>query len=247
MKIRRLNSEGIDGFSQYLVLLKESPKLAPPSWMLHDPKFSDGYDIDIEISEDILRNRLDAALRLNEYFEDVPIEKLDEDVGLWAWLTLLFFDQLCPADRSGSRKVGERSRYIPVFGLARRYYRHLLFGPFSIVRSHGDCPERLLVLLSSPVYVATSETYRLFVENSWLIGIRSVVEVANDLYFDVDKKKLKTGAGNKEKGGCRRLIEFLQQLDCTYDLATLSAERLLSLLPAEFHPFINRQGRLGLE
>jgi hypothetical protein len=71
--------------------------------------------------------------------------------------------------------------------------------------------------------------------------------VANDLYFDVDKKKLKTGSGNKEKGGCRRLIEFLQQLDCTYDLATLSSEKLLLLLPDEFHPFITRQGRLELE
>lgn len=71
--------------------------------------------------------------------------------------------------------------------------------------------------------------------------------MANDLYYDFEKKKLITGSGNKDKGGCRRLIEFLQQLDCTYDLATLSSEKLLSLLPDEFHPFVTRQGRLELE
>src|ERR1035437_4440629 len=64
------------------------------------------------------------------HISDIP--GFDRDRGLWAWLALYLFDQLCPERKDGSRKPGERARWIPELDNAFRYYRHLVAGPFLV-------------------------------------------------------------------------------------------------------------------
>jgi hypothetical protein len=94
------------------------------------------------------------------------------------------------------------------------------------------------------VSVATSETYRLFIENPALISCRAAVAVATHLYYDPTRGRLRRGAGAKGNGGCRRLVMVLQQFDCTFDLPMLTKEGLLELLPQEFERFVPRQMEL---
>jgi hypothetical protein len=117
----------------------------------------------------------------------------------------------------------------------------MLIGPVMMYRANIDKPNRLLALLSNPMGVATSETYRLFIENPTLIACRAVVDVATWLYDDTARGKLKRGTGSKDVGGCRRLIEYLQQIDCTYDLPVITKQRLSAMLPDEFHRFFPKQ------
>jgi hypothetical protein len=241
MKIRRFNAEGMTQFEAYLNNVKAEPTLAPPFHLLEDPLATEPLPLDIELDQKPFSARFDAAAYLNEKLSPAVLPGLDRDVPLWTWLALFYFDQLCPPGKGGVRKVGEPARYIPQIEASRRYYRHMLMGPVMMYRVHIDKPNRLLALLSNPMSVATSETYRLFIENPSLIACRAVVEVATWLYYDGTRGKLRRGAGSKEAGGCRRLIEYLQQIDCTYDLPILTKDRLGGMLPEEFRRFIPKQ------
>jgi hypothetical protein len=241
MKIRRFTAEGLSQFAAYLGNLRVDPRLDPPFHLLTDANTSEAVEIEIELDNKPFAARFDAAAYFSEKLAASGIQNLDRDVGLWAWLTLSYFDQLCPAAKGGARKVGEIARYIPLIETSRRYYRHMLMGPVMMYRAHIDRPNRLLALLSNPMSVATSETYRLFIENPTLISCRAVVEVATWLYYDSARGKLKRGAGSKDAGGCRRLVEYLQQIDCTYDLPIMSIDRLRGMLPQEFRRFVPKQ------
>lgn len=235
MRLRRLKDDGVAEFAAYLSNLQADSSLPAPTWLLTDASRSEEVQGGIEIENRAFETRFEAASYLAPRVS--TIVNVDRDAGLWAWLALFYFDQICPAAPDGSRKVGEQARYIPLIDISRRYYRHMLLGPVSMYRAHLDHPERLLGLLSSPMDVATSETYRLFIENPSLIACKSIVEVATTLYYDPEGRKLKRGAGSKDAGGCRRLIDFLQQVDCTFDLPALSKEHLAQMLPREFERF----------
>jgi hypothetical protein len=237
MILRRMTNAGMDAFRAWLTQVKSEPSLAAPHWLLTDLPYSEELPVQIEIEPREFSNRLEAAQYLDAKLSNSGLTGIDRDPGLWAWLTLLYIDQVCPM-KKGKRTIGDITRYIPVLGGARRYYRHLLFGPWMMLRAHADNPSRLLGLLSSPMDVATSETFRLFIENPSLISSNAAVAATTRLYFDQETQKLKRGAGSKDNGGCRRLIEFLQQIDLTYDLAGMQAEDLLKLLPNEFRRFV---------
>jgi hypothetical protein len=243
MKLRRLTPNGIAQFTAYLTNLKTDPSLAPPKHLLSEDGASEPVGAEVELEERSFATRLNVAKYLDEMLSPAKLPQIERDVGLWTWLTLFYFDQLCPPGRSG-RKVFEHARYVPQVDMSRRYYRHMLLGPWMMFIAHRDRPERLLALLSNPLDVATSETYRLFIENPSLIACTAVVETATWLYFDYERSRLKRGAGSKDAGGCRRLIEFLQQIDCTFDLPILTQAGLSKLLPDEFKRFVPRQTAL---
>lgn len=68
---------------------------------------------------------------------------------------------------------------------------------------------------------------------------KAVVEAATRLYIDGASRTAKKGAGGKGPGSARRFAEVLNQLDVTWDLYAMSADDLLSILPAEFNRFRN--------
>lgn len=245
MEIRRLTPDGIAQFLAYLANLRREPALAPPTHLLTEKGMSETTGSESEIDSDRrFTNRMEAATYIDEVLARARLLEIERDVGIWTWLSLLYFDQICPTDKLGRRKVGEEARYFPQIEVSRRYYRHMLLGPVMMYRAHKETPNRLLALLSDPLHVATSETYRLFIENSSFIACDGVVEMATWLYYDFGRGKLKRGVGSKKDGGCRRLIDFLQQLDCTFDLPLLTFERLKSMLPKEFRRFVPHQLQL---
>lgn len=241
MKLRRLTTEGIRQFGAYLTNLKVEPTLDPPKHLLTEEGSSEPVTADVDVEEITFATRFDAAAYLDAKFTLSALASPERDAGLWAWLALFYFDRRCPRGKGGARKVGEHARYIPQIEVSRRYYRHMLAGPLMMYRAHIENPERLLALLSNPMDVATSETYRLFIENPSLIACNAVVDVATWLYYDRERRKIKRGAGSKDAGGCRRLIEYLQQIDCTFDLPILTKDRLKGMLPREFERFFPQQ------
>jgi hypothetical protein len=185
--LRRLNSGGIEAFSNYLKQLKEEPSSAVPVQLLDDSAHSEPLPTSEAVENRSFVTRLDAAAYLHGVLTASGLSGIDRDRGLWTWLTLYYFDQLCPSDGNGHRKVGEVARYIPNMSDARRYYRHLQYGPFALYRMYHNNPELLPVFLMNELTVATSETFRSFIENSELLVARSAVIVANQLYYDPAK------------------------------------------------------------
>ncbi len=241
MKLRRFNSDGIATFASYRARLALEPNLPPPFQMLGDPALTEEIPGDIDVPKRNFETRLEAGRFLNELLEHSGIALPERDRGLWSWLTLYYFEAVCPADGNGNRDPQDEARLVPLLDNHQRFYRHLLLGPFLIVRAHRDNPERAIAMLCNPLW-KPGEIVEQLASRKELVTNRGVVELATRLYYDKEKKSFKRGAGSSRKGAARRLAALLNQLDLTFYLYGMSADELLALLPKEFDRFLEKPG-----
>src|SRR5262249_11852361 len=157
----------------------------------------------------------------------------ERDTGLWAWLALFYFEQLCPKTAHGQRKPGELARWIPEVTNYQRYYRHLLAGPYRIYRAHRDNPQRAMALLCNPLD-RPGDIVEQLASRQEIVTNRAIVESATRLYMDAATARPRRGAGGKGAGSARRLADVLNQFDITWDFYAMDSVNLLSLLPKEF-------------
>jgi len=237
MKLRRLNDAGICRMAAFLdSLTTESPEACPVS-ILTDSSTSEALAVDVSIERAQFLRRYEAALFLYERLSGSALREPERDAGLWAWLALFWFDQLCPADENGRRRPGEQARWIPRIDVARRYYRHLLLGPYLIYAAHDDNPQRAMCLLCQPIHVVGHIYYQL-VSRQNLITAPGVVEAATEMYYDPRRDALRRGSQTiGTEGSVFRFASVLMQFDRTFDLHMLSGSQVLELLPPEFSRF----------
>ena len=230
MKLRRFNESGIERFDMFRETL--SGDNGELSEIVCDPANSDLVSCDIDIQPQEFSNRFKMGEYLNQVLQGATVLDLARDRGIWTWLAAFFFDQLCP---SGTNP-GDRARWVPAVGDFRKYYRHLLAGPYQIYRAHRDNPWRVLALLAGPPS-RPGEIAEQLASRQELITNRTVMEVATTMYIDPGTSLPKRGAAGKVNGSARRYAEVLNQLDLTWDLYTLESFQLLKLLPEEFNRF----------
>ena len=241
MLIKRLNKPGLERLNDFLDSLTGDAPEPVPSTILEDPHTTEHLPKAIEISIRAFANRLDAAKYLYQLLADSGIPEVERDEGLWAWLSLFFFEHLCPADKSGRRQPGERARWIPATTNWRKYYRHLLAGPYRIFKAHRDDPERALALLSG-LLDTPGEIAEQIAASQELVTNRAVVELATDLYIDKNTRRPRRGASGKGLGSARRFVAVLKQFDVTWNLYAMDTADLLLMMPREFDKFRNRSG-----
>lgn len=228
---RSLNRLGIERLRGYLARLRDGAAAPPPPELLDDPGYSSELPVEIVIEPRAFPDRLQVGRYLAQRLAPLGAEVTDRDAGLWAWLALCFFDQVCPPDRDGTRSPGQDYRHIADFGYRYRH-RHLLLGPYLVYRRHGV---RSILLLSGPVH-AESGLYHEIASRQDLIANKGVLEALLMLYFDPKRGRPKPGArgSHHQPGTVVRFVRVLQQLDVTYDIYGLSGQQLLELLPEEF-------------
>lgn len=236
MKLRRFNNDGVAALALYCARLSLEANLPPPMQMLEDPALTGEISGQIDVPKRSFETRLEAGQFLNELLEKSAITLPERDRGLWSWLTLFYFENVCPADGNGNRDPQDEARLVPSLDNHQRFYRHLLLGPFLIVRAHRDNPSRALAMLCNPVW-KPGEIVEQLASRKELVTNRGVIELATKLYYDPEKKSFKRGAGSSVKGAARRLAALLNQLDLTYYLYGMTADELQSLLPKEFDRF----------
>lgn len=235
MNLRRLNEEGLRQFADYLEALKTTSALPPPVALLTEDATSE-QAAPVDIARQSFGSRFAAGQWLHETLEAARLPDVARDFGLWAWLSLLHFDEVCPPDGRGHRKPGERARHIPEVHNFRRYYRHLLAGPWRMVRAHRDDPARALVVLHNPVNMPGDLAEQVMARQE-IVTNRTAMAAATKLYIDAQTGKRRPGAAGKSRGSVRRLADFCNQIDVTWDLYAMEPDELLAKLPKEFQRF----------
>lgn len=237
MNMRRFDDKGIDQFTDFLTSLNSAAPIPYPEALLTDPDVTEIISPAIEVSLRSFDNRYTAAEYFYSLFSNSYLSDIEYDRGIWAWLSLFFFEVLCPADAKGRRKPGQIARWIPESGVSWRYYRHLLAGPYRIYLKHKDDPSRAMIVLCGPLH-QPGDIVEQLASRQELITNPGIIEAATRLFYDPSFNKPKRGAASKSgKGTVRRFADILSQFDVTWDLYSLDADDVLNMLPAEFSKF----------
>jgi len=236
MKLRCFNRDGVVAFSNYRARLTVEPTLASPVELLEDPALTELLPGEVDVAARKFATRLEAGRFLNDLMETANVQLPEHNQGLWTWLTLFYFDEVCPPDGNGRRSPKDEARLIPMLDNHQRFYRHLLVGPFLIVRAHRINPERAIAMLCNPLW-KPGEIAEQLASRKELVTNHAVADVATRLYYSPATGSFKRGAGSDVKGAARRLASLLNQLDLTFYLYGMSCDELLALLPKEFDRF----------
>lgn len=239
MLLRCLNDRGIQEFEEFLTRAKSVGATELPDHLLSDPRFSTDFplgNVDLERREFATRAGfaayIEQQLQTAGILDDVDVE------GVWEWLTLLYFDAVCPLQPNGNRKVGKLVRYLlSPSSESRKPSRHLLRGAYLLHRQFSSSdPAAIELLMGYPL-----DNYPLIWthlnERPSIIGSLGVLNAARELFYDAETGLAKRGSGNSTVD-IRRFGKCVANLPIEFDLSTLSSSTVLALLPAEFDTWI---------
>lgn len=235
-ELRTFNDSGMDLFKKYLIELKANPKQGIPP-ILQDYRCTEIIQPAVQVDQRHFRTKYEFGRYLYETVKDnVSAHTLRTSIRLWCWLTLFYFNEVCPTNSSGERKVLRLEKYMPSTAhIASGLDKHLLFFPWKMVSLHGADAEWLLggpLREDSKVMRELANSYRRNVSIDF-------IRLARSLYFDAKKGAIKTGATTNRPGSLRRLDRVINQLDLTYDIFGVGSQRLSQLLPQdEFHRWL---------
>jgi hypothetical protein len=233
MRLRRFNTAGIQAFEDFLATCREQPDTPLPLSLLEDEACTEAVTPTIEVEPMPFLVRSEAAHYFSGKLSALPEEEVRLDAGLWTWLSLFYFDQVCPPV-DGKRTVKNSYYYVYQPMNARHFYRHLIFIGWS-VQQLAPTYSRLFLMqpLSSLDKFTTEIMKRLF-----LTRVPCMFEVLDKLYWDENRERPRRGLVGSSKVApgdvTHRLPVRIRQLERTYDLQSLNAEQLIELLGREF-------------
>ena len=231
--VRRFNADGIEAFRRELAECRTAPTRDIPLEMLTDPMLTESVLPSVEIELRGFKTKGDAAVYFHQIFGGIPKQQLLEDTGLWTWLSLYYFDIVCPK-HSGIRKVRNDYTYVYEAKSIRHFYRHLLFVSW---RTLDIAPTHNRLLLSTSISSLDKFSSEV-IKRLYMTRIPCFFEVLDRLYWDEKRGRARPGVTDFQKVTAGNLVHRLpnriRQLEKTYDLHSLTADQLLSLLGEEF-------------
>jgi hypothetical protein len=233
-EIRILTAAGIERFREFLARARDGSAEAPPVGLLTDPATSAPLSPTAPVSLRRFGNRYDMGCYLADVLSGLDRRTISRCHGMWNWLTLHFFDSLCPAGPTGMRNILRPELYV-IDGQYNylRYYKHLLRTAWLAVRDHGE-NARVLLATKRGVRSDIEET---LAASQQVFGNPTIIAAAYRLYYDPATGQPRRGAAGKSGGSPRRLTAVIQQLELTFDIRSCSPDQFLSLLPREFDRF----------
>lgn len=242
MIARVMNASGMAESSTILDRLRSGELSNVPNEFLESDEFSGETELVIARPKaGEIQNRWSLALWLWKKLEPLGREsKLLSNEGFWTWMAFFLFDTVAP-QRARGRNILEDARYILARGDYRKYYRHLLAGPFLLVRAHSDSPHIVKGLLATTAD-SPGDVYEQLASRPAIVTSRAAVAGATKLYYDGQSQRVRRGAAGAGPGSARRYASVLMQYDVTFDLYAITETKLLSMLPREFGKFLSEDG-----
>jgi hypothetical protein len=235
--LRRLNDAGIAVFQRFLDSFTTDEPHPYPEAILSDPAWSEAVEPDVILERREFSSRLQLAQYLHDQFEAAGFRPSLMDRGLWAWIACLLFPVICPVDRNGKLDPGRSARWIPETTDWRRYYRHLVAGPYRIFLAHRDDPTRALAVLCQKPG-RPGDLVEQLASRQEIVTNPAIISIATECFVDPVTGRPRPSASRKGAGGPRRFVGVLDQFDLTWDLSLVPRELLLNMLPREF--FVQR-------
>jgi hypothetical protein len=168
---------------------------------------------------------------------------------LFSWLALMFLPSLCDRTRAGHAKTRTPHAYIQTSS-STDSYRHLVACPYWL---HSTFGSHARVFLAQKAFVHPDVAEQL-ISSASIRDSAAVVEVVDRLYWDDNQEKIKSNITAREDlgappppgmvqktpkpGTLHALVAVLGQIECTYDLRSMSANQIINKLPAEFLPWL---------
>lgn len=236
MKLRKLTPRGISKFSE---LLLEARNGGNPDFssLLQLPGLTLEYEHGIEIQPTPSRKKREVGKYLFETLAPIgDPNAVQQDAGLWSWLTLYWIDSLAPVRADGTRKIRANYYWIPETDNFQNYYRHFLALPFRAYAAYSSNPDAAAALFAGEIDVVGELTEQI-ASSQDIFANPALLETASKLYVEVPEDKLKAGAGGKGPGSPRRFAAIINQLVLTYDVSSIAPNKLMKLLPSEFDKF----------
>jgi hypothetical protein len=238
MELRNFNRRGVEEAAVILDQLRSGELAVVPTSFLENDEFSSTLGIDIERPrKNEIENRWQLGLWLYQRLHNTVDERLLlREPGIWTWIAFFLFDTISPL-RGAGRKVSENAKYILSQGDYRKSYRHLISGPYFMIRAHIDRPFVLRGILATPPD-SPGEFYEQLASRKQIVTSQGAMATAMKLYWDDAKQRSRRGAAGSGPGSARRFASVLMQYDVTFDLYALESEALISMLPKEFSKFL---------
>ncbi|MBI3568193.1 MAG: hypothetical protein HY084_08345 [Gemmatimonadetes bacterium] len=236
MILRQFNADGLEQCRSVLASIRHGEIARVPRAFTEDDRLSHPVSSKALAAPPTIANRWELAIWLWRSLDDnIPEGVLLSSDGFWTWMAFWLFDVIAPA-REGVRKIGEDARVILDRSNRRRWYRHLLAGPYLLMRAHHDNPARLRAMLAGTPDTP-GELYEQLAGRKEIVTSPAVVDVFSRLYWNPTRNSIKRGAAGRGPGSANRFGKLLEQLDVTYDLGTTPTDRLFMMMPEEFTRF----------
>jgi len=230
--VRYFNDEGLAEFARWL---RGGAVGHVPASLLTDAAFSTPMTKALIKEVPKFEDRYEFGAFLVDLLAPYDRYEISFNAGLWSWLAALFFEQLAPIDAEGKRSL--RRPYVYVLSESRLYYRHLVRGPWYLVRTHGPEARYLLAPIRTDDGAPLSrQSYLLdqLAARQFVISSKTLIAAARRMYTDPRTGRQRRGAGAKGKGSPRRLALIANQLALTYDIQNMSVDQFMTILPREF-------------
>lgn len=236
MRLRILNESGLEEAVTILNRLRSGELSAVPLTFLESDEHSTLLAAEIrQLKKNEIENRWQFGVWLYQQLQSLDQESLILEPGLWTWLAFCLFNTICPEGVRG-RKIAEDAKYILRRDDYRKFYRHLVSGPYFMIRAHINQPAAVKAILATRPD-SPGEVYEQLASRQQIVTSRAAMETATELYWDEQSQYLRRGAGGSGPGSARRLASVLKQYELTYDLNAITSTTLTSMLPKEFARF----------
>ncbi|MDE0680664.1 MAG: HNH endonuclease [Gammaproteobacteria bacterium] len=244
--VRILTASGIGEFGRYLARLRRNGSLPPPVALLTDAVHSAPCVLgNIAVEPRSFASRREFAEYIDGRFVEGGVTADADEDGMWEWLSLYYFDAVCPASRAGVRKPGADGRHLLENPDARRRHRHLLRGPYMLLRRYSGGPNGELDLLLSYALPVHGIAATHLGERMRVMASPGALIAASRLYGHPKAGGPRRGYSNDENG-LRAYCRFLNNLPDCFELSSLSADTIIALLPEHFSAWLNN-GEVGQE
>jgi hypothetical protein len=237
MRVREFTDRGVKEFEKYLDGLEGSKNFSKPDLNKHP--YSNPANVEIDIDPE---KSFETRAEIGEYLankldkRDVDRADLLSSTGLWTWLTYIWLDNFI-FWKDGKVDLRERARYICSRDW-KRYYRHYVSINYLLVSLHGTENTKIFLEYDARKYKDTIEQ---LVSYQNILNNQDLVAIANDLYWDSNKEKVKTNAGGRKSapGTARRFNKVMEQLRKTFYLPQMEQEQIRAIMPDEFDEWDN--------